>query len=98
MVSDEVKNNTSSLVQKVCPNSFNQDEVNVLTKRIISDISLNDALKFKDIDPRKTPVMLNSAQKLVLDGLMNKLKGDALGNKADSEYQKAMRRGIVKVK
>jgi hypothetical protein len=69
-----------------------------LTKTIISYITLTDALKFKDINPNMTPVTLTPSQKMILDGLMNGIKGTPLGNKANSEYQNAIGSGAVKVR
>ena len=98
MVPPEAKRNTRKLVQKVCRDSFNDSELDSLTKDVIKNISLPDALKFKDIDPTKTPVVLTPDQKAVLDGLMKDLQGNSLGDKANSEYQKALRSGMVKVR
>lgn len=98
MVPNDVKNNAGALVQKVCSNAFDQKEVNLLAKRIINGISLTEAIKFKDIDPSKTPVILDPAQKRIMDEMMNNLKGDTLGDKANLEYKKALRNGTVKVR
>ncbi|NHQ88225.1 hypothetical protein HA050_19150 [Iodobacter sp. HSC-16F04] len=69
-----------------------------LTEKVINDISLSDAVKFKDIDPNSTPVVLTSEQKKILDGVMKGLQGDALGDKANKQYQKAMQNGVIKVR
>jgi hypothetical protein len=98
MVPSEVKQNTRTLVQKVCQNSFSENELDSLTNTIISDITLVDALKFKDIKPNIAPVTLTPSQKVILYGLMNGIKGTPLGNKANSEYQKAIGSGAVKVR
>ncbi|WP_205836512.1 RHS repeat domain-containing protein [Iodobacter violaceini] len=92
------RKNTQQLVQKACNNVFNKDELEGLTEKVINDISLSDAVKFKDIDPNSTPVVLTSEQKKILDGVMKGLQGDALGDKANKQYQKAMQNGVIKVR
>lgn len=98
LVTADVRNNTRSLVQKVCRNSFTPSELDTLTKAVIKEIDVAEAVKFRDVDASKLPVVLTPDQKTILDGLMRDLQGTELGDKANAEYHKAIKNGVVKVK
>lgn len=98
MVPKEVKKNTRNVVQKICGGAFTPKELDDISKQVISNISLSDALKFKDINPSSSPIKVTKEQKKIVDDLINRLKNDATGNKAKSEYAKAVKTGKVVVK
>jgi len=100
LVPQEVIDNTRRTVDIISNHAFSPEELDRLTDRVIDEIGLFEALRFKDVVPSQPLILTPSQERTlreILDRLEKKSPGDPLIDKVRKEFDKAIQTGQCRI-